>query len=198
MEAFPQLVAEILELIRSGNERVLEPLLARVSRIADDLEQEQEVTGEEIREALGLWARYLNDVRGERIRAAIGKVPPGPDGGIACGARIRELRDQLSAETARVPAIQRILGSFESGHFGGRGMVVGLLRGGVASDRAWARFEEEYVAHCLVRPPPATTIEEVRSVLAHVRDATERLAADVQAFVERKPEPEDVTQPVPA
>ncbi len=181
MATNPPLVVEIGEFLREEHSTVLLPLLKKMDRVADRLEEGEAVTVAEVRAGLALWSRYLTQVRVPRIRDLFGAFPIAEEIP-ACASRIRELREQQILENSRIPSLERMLGYYSTGQFGGRAMLTGMLRGASASDRAWAEYEEEYAAHCLVRaiaPPAEARAEEA---LRKAREALRSLAAEVDGY----------------
>ncbi len=182
MATNPTLVGEIAEFVREEHATVLLPLLMKMDRIADRLEEGDAVPVDEVRVGLGLWSRYLSQVRVPRIRDLFGAFPIAEEIP-ACASRIRELREQQILENTRVPSLERMLGYYSTGQFGGRPMLTGMLRGASASDRAWAAYEEEYVVHCLVRSIAPASQARAEETLRRAREVLRGLAAEVDTYV---------------
>ncbi len=182
MATTPLLAVEIGEFLREEHATVLIPLLRKMDRIADRLEEGEAVTVDEVRAGLGLWSQYFTRIRAPRIRELFGAFPTSEEIP-ACASRIRELREQQILEDRRIPSLERMLEYYSTGQFGGRAMLTGMLRGATASARAWAEYEEEYAAHCLVRAisPQAQTAGE--EALRKAREALRDLATEVGRYV---------------
>lgn len=158
------LAVEVAELLREEHARVLSPLLRYMDALAERLEGELPVSAEEIRSGLDLWSRYQAELRGPRLRelfAPFLTVGANP----ACLERRRELIDNETLEKGRIPTLVRYLAFYSTGQYGARTMLTGTIRGFCAADRAWARYEEEFVSGCLVRPPPPEAQVRMRGFL---------------------------------
>ncbi len=182
MATNPFLVDEIRGFVREEHGSVLFPLVKKMDGIADRLEEGEAVTADEVRAGLTLWSRYLTQVRAPRIRELFGAFPIAEEIP-TCASRIRELREQQILENTRIPSLERMLGYYSTGRFGGRPKLAGMLRGASASDRAWAAYEEEYADHCLVRPIAPPLQGRAEEALRQAREILRELSAEVVRYV---------------
>lgn len=197
---------------------LLFPLMDRMADVAALITDGRAVDPDYIEEGIGLWARFVNELHDKRIRRLIAMIPPDAEYADATPgprrrrgfARLRRrlerspllseeylgVRGEQARMAERLKELRTFLMMYRTGGFYGRQLLGSLLHSGAFSDRAWARYEEEFVLHRLTERLPfradAGLGEEVLAA-SRWRNSFE---GAVRAFLER-PIPVAPTPPTP-
>jgi hypothetical protein len=181
MAGSPSLVAAITKELDEEHGQVLLPLLGNLKEIADQIDRNVAVPADVVRTGLALWERYVSELLADAIHHLLVPLSPLSHPG-ECARRLHELREEESVESARVSNLERFLKVSASGQFGERAKFLGTLRSSIESSQAWARFEDEYASHCLVRTPAPGAEVSILRWLEKARGLRESLAAEVRVF----------------
>lgn len=156
------------ELLRE-DQQLLFPLMTRMNEIAELLGQGEAVDPAYIDGGVRLWSRYVNEVHQQRIERLYGVFRdiiqlPGPARKLERrrGVHVRaekaeaaqeetgldkynEIRGTQTRMAERIGVLKGLVDAYRRGEYYSPQMLASLLRSGAFSDRAWAKYEEEFV-----------------------------------------------------
>lgn len=131
----------------------------------------------------GVWDRLL-----DRSRTAP------PEAASSIGAAYTDVAGTQARMDQRIRALEGLLEHYRHREYYADQMIASLLRSGAFSDRAWARYEEEFVLRTLDEHLPEDGERRLESDVAASRTTLEHLRAAVQEFLTR---PITVREPNP-
>jgi hypothetical protein len=168
-------LAEVSKELKREDEEVLYPLMARINEMADALASGKQLDPEYIETGLKLWGRYVNEMHQGRLHrlAAIMQGAPtvaghaGPKahhlgdrfrrraraaegkGADPVASQYDQIRGTQARMAERLAVLEGLVGAYRRGEYFSPQMLAALLRSGAFSDRAWAKYEEEFVLKTL-------------------------------------------------
>jgi len=175
-ELSPDVVlGEVAKELQREDAEVLYPLMARINELADALAEGRAVDPEYIENALRLWGRYVGEMHQSRLQRLFAIVrgapemsrtsarshlrltdrlrgrprhapPPAPE---SVEAQYAEIRGTQMRMAQRLAVLEGLVGAYRRGEFFSAQMLASLLRSGAFSDRAWGRYEEQFVLKSL-------------------------------------------------
>ncbi|HTW40650.1 MAG TPA: hypothetical protein VMF04_07370 [Thermoplasmata archaeon] len=175
-----QLRAELVE----ERKEVLEPLLHRMSELADLLTQGKPVPAQVIRDGLDLWQVYverLHDVHVGQFAAARSSSPHTD----SCTLPLVELSEDPERAELRIGEVRLVLVNYESKPKLNAALLGSVLNGSVRSELAWEHFEEDLTRSCLPNHLTIPALQQWATALVETHAAAESTRAKVASFLER-------------
>jgi hypothetical protein len=188
--ASPEARAAALELrteLVQERKEVLEPLLHRMSEVADLLEKGQEVPASVVREGLDLWQIYvkrLHDVHVGQFAATRSSVPHTDP----CSLPLIEVSGDPERAELRIGEVRLVLVIYETNPKVKAELLGAVLRGSVLSELAWEHFEEDLTRSCLPNHLSLSALQQWATALIETHAAAETTRAKVADFLERTSE----------
>lgn len=193
------------ELDREGT-KVLLPLLARASGLADLLLEGKTIDPTYLEEGVRLWNDYLHEVRGPRLEAMV-KGLEASQGAVAVSApagngrhhlgrrrveppreterdRFDQVEDDIGRETARAGALRDALADYRHQQFQAAQRLASLLQADSFTDRAWIRYEHDTFAPCLNRVFAPEAAAQVEATFSSTEPHRLRLEAAIGRYLE--------------
>ncbi len=204
---------EVEREIAQEDEQVLWPLTARLAEIADRLERGEGVEPAYIARGVALWNRYGSEIHARRVRRLLGlfpattpKVDPtmperrrfrrpraseakvAPERALAV-EQYREVVHEQGIAAERMAELRTLVTLYDQGGYGMRERLASVLHSFVMSERAWARYEEEFAARALDPTLPVEVDRQVHRGLAEVTAARGKVEPELRAYL---------AEPIPA
>ncbi len=156
---------------------VAEPLLRRMERIADLLDQGSHVPPEVIAEGVELWQGYVHGVHARRLQL-LSSVKA-----IACGPGLHEVLEDHRRSPQRLGPLRALLERYHLGAGHGREALALALRAGAHVDLVWVRFEEVHPLACLREQLGKVELSTLAAQFRTDRAEAEALEARVRAYL---------------
>jgi hypothetical protein len=166
--------------LRREHVEVAGPLLDRMAKIADLLDDGTNVEPAQIAEGIELWEAYLHGTHRTRL-GVLGELPAS-----SCAVAVREVRENHLRAPERMARLRTFLEAYSVGLPDARGMLALGLQSDVLVDRAWVSFEEEHPFACLSGRLSRTTNERVRRAFAKNLKETNALEEKVQRYLAQR------------
>jgi len=180
-------VRELRTELQLERTEVLEPLLHRMSDIADRLEEGQPVPPKVIGEGIDLWQLYVNrlhDVHVGQFAAARSSMPHDA----ACTLPLVEVVQDPERAELRIRELKMCLAAYEARSGASTGLLAAVMQGGAKSELAWENFEEDFATSCLPDHLTTTALRQWTTSLIETRDAGELARRKVREYVEQTAE----------
>ena len=175
-----------MELV-AERKNVLEPLLRRMSDLAEALSRGEQVPSAVIEEGLDLWQTYvsrLHDVHVGQFAAVRSSMPHTE----ACTLPLLQLEQDPARAELRINEMRTIL----MGYLGRPklyGALLGpALLGNARSELAWENFEEDFATSCLPDHLTSTALRHWSTALSETRAAAEATRLKVEDYLKRTAE----------
>ncbi len=209
VEAPVGLLRAVADELQREDQQLLYPLMTRMNEVAEALGQGQSVDPDYIDEGIRVWSRYVNEVHQQRIERLYGVfqdiilLPATSDSHLARrGPHLRaakkvaareetsldkynEIRGTQARMAERILVLKGLAEAYRRGEYYSPQMLASLLRSGAFSDRAWAKYEEEFVQKYLnehVAPDEEARLRKEVTASDALRAAVE---SEVQRFLAR-------------
>lgn len=183
-----KLRAELVE----ERKQVLEPLLHRMSELAELLQKGTPVSAQVVRDGLDLWETYvsrLHDVHVGQFAAARSSVPHAE----ACTLPLIELSEDPERAELRIGEVRLVLVNYESKPKLNAALLGAVLGASVRSELAWEHFEEDLTRSCLPNHLTVPALQQWATALIETHAAAEQIRAKVASFLERTAVESNVT-----
>lgn len=155
------------------------PLLERMERLAELLDQGSRVPPDVIAEGIELWQGYVHGVHARRLQLL------GSAKAIACGPGLREVLEDHRRSAQRLRPMRALLERYRAGAGHGREALALALRAGARVDLVWVRFEEVHPLACLREKLGKADLEALTAPFRVDRADAEALEARVRAYLAR-------------
>jgi len=201
---------EVVDELRREDQQLLFPLMGRVNEVAEALGRGVAVDPDYIDEGVRLWNRYVTEVHLQRIERIYGVFlatvrpagPVAPSASRRLGANLRggkktearvessldkynEIRGTQVRMTERIGVLKGLVAAYRTGEYYSAQMLSSLLRSGAFSDRAWAKYEEEFVLKHLAEHVAAAEEDRIRKEVLASDELRVRVESEVQQFLSR-------------
>jgi hypothetical protein len=201
------LLRAVSDELQREDQRLLYPLMTRMNEVAEALGQGVAVDPDYIDEGLRLWSRYVNEVHLHRVERLYGVFQdilqlPAAAGEAAHrrGSRFRaekkpaareatsldkynEIRGTQVRMAERLLALKGLAEGYRRGEYYSPQMLASLLRSGAFSDRAWGKYEEEFVQKYLNEQVSAEEEARLRKEVVVADEIRGRVETEVRKFL---------------
>ncbi len=196
--------------LRREDQQLLFPLMARINEIAEALGRGLAVDPDYLDEGIRLWSRYVNEVHQQRLvrlydvfrttiqpAEAVSRTPrrltphlPGPEEGGGPrgdqpGQSPTRIRGTQTRMAERIGVLRGLVAAYRSHEYYSPQMLASLLRSGAFSDRAWAKYEEEFVMKYLSDHVAAEEDLRLRREVSLSDELRTQVEVEVQKFLAR-------------
>jgi hypothetical protein len=196
------------ELVREDKELLL-PLLARINEVADALAQGKLVDPDYIDEAVRLWNRFVSEVHQHRLERlynvfqllvqARGPSDRGPHRSVSRFRpskknevhvetsldKYNEIRGTQTRMEERIGVLRGLISGYRRKEYYSAQMLASLLRSGAFSDRAWAKYEEEFVQKFLDEHVAADEDMRLRSEVQASGELRDKVGTEIRQYLAR-------------
>ncbi len=184
LEETREVVRELRAELADERESILEPLLRRMSDLAERFGRDEKLPVALLRDGLELWQAYvvrLHDVHVGQFAAARSSVPHSE----ACSLQLIQLSEDPGRAEMRIGEIRQVLVGFEARAGPSAALLAAVVKGNVRSELAWENFEEDTARSCLPDHLTASALRQWRTSLVETRSAIDEIRTKVRGFLER-------------
>lgn len=195
--------------LRREDQQLLFPLMARINEIAEALGRGLAVDPDYLDEGIRLWSRYVNEVHQQRLvrlydvfrttiqpAEAVSRTPRRLTPHLRARKKeeaheetsldkYNEIRGTQTRMAERIGVLRGLVAAYRSHEYYSPQMLASLLRSGAFSDRAWAKYEEEFVMKYLSDHVAAEEDLRLRREVSLSDELRTQVEVEVQKFLAR-------------